>query len=101
MFRDQFRNNFRVGGALTSAQINEGDANSTLAAAQFNSVTPSYEMKANVIAPTEGVFNFDPADRVVDWALENGMDIRGHALLWHLSTPDYFYEGTRDQIRAR
>lgn len=101
MFREQFRNNFRVGGALTSAQINEGDTNSTLAAAQFNSVTPSYEMKANVIAPTEGVFNFDPADRVVDWALENGMDIRGHALLWHLSTPDYFYEGTRDQIRAR
>lgn len=101
MFRDQFRNNFKVGGALTSAQINEGDTNSTLAAAQFNSVTPSYEMKANVIAPTEGVFNFDPADRVVDWALENGMDIRGHALLWHLSSPDYFYEGTRDQIRAR
>jgi len=58
-------------------------------------------MKANVIAPTEGVFDFDQADRVVDWALENEIDIRGHALVWHASTPDYFYEGTRDQIRTR
>jgi len=29
------------------------------------------------------------------------MEVRGHALLWHEATPDYFYQGSRDEIRAR
>ncbi len=46
-------------------------------------------------------YNFDGADRVIDWALENNMSVRGHALLWHEATPDYFLQGSRDDIRAR
>ena len=47
------------------------------------------------------MLNFDAADRVVDWALANNMTVRGHALLWHESTPAYFLQGTRAEIRAR
>jgi len=47
------------------------------------------------------VFNFEQADILVDWAIANGMDVRGHALVWHEATPDYFYEGTPEEIRAR
>ena len=101
LFRDTFRNNFKIGAALTSYQLDNADVNPILAASQFNSVTPSFQLKADTIAPTEGVFDFEEADRIVDWAISNGMDIRGHALVWHESTPDYFYEGTRDEIRAR
>lgn len=101
MLRDRFQNDFKVGSVLTSNQVNQGDVNSTLALSQFNSLTPSYELKADTIAPQEGVFNFEGADRIVDWAIANGMDVRGHALLWHEATPEYFYEGTPAQIRAR
>ena len=101
MLRDNFRNNFKIGTALTSNRINSSDLSATLAQSQFNEITPEYELKADQLSPSEGVFNFAPADRVVDWALANNMTVRGHALVWHEATPAYFLEGTRDQIRAR
>jgi len=99
--RDAFRSDYKFGCALSSHQIDAGDINSELGQSQFNSVTPSFQLKADIVAPTEGVFNFEEADRVVDWAIANGMDVRGHSLVWHESTPAYFYEGTRAEIRAR
>ncbi len=101
LLRDTFRNNFSMGTAVTAEQINSNDLSARLAREQFNVVTPEYELKADQISPSEGVFNFGPADRVVDWALDNNMTVRGHALLWHEATPDYFYQGTPSQIRAR
>ena len=101
MLRDAFRSDFKFGCALTSHQIDAGDLDAVLGQAQFNSVTPSFQLKADTIAPIEGVFNFEEADRIVDWAIANGMDVRGHSLVWHESTPAYFYEGTRAEIRAR
>ena len=100
--RDFFRSNFQVGAAMTSFQTNAGDASGAIAMDQFSSVTPEYELKLDQMAPTSSsAINFDAADRLVDWALGNNMVVRGHTLLWHLSTPDYFLQGTPAQIRQR
>ena len=99
--RDSFSNNFKIGTAITANRITENDLSAQIAKAQFNSITPEYELKADQIAPVEGVFNFVEADRIVDWAIANNMEVRGHALVWHEATPAYFYEGTPAQIRAR
>jgi endo-1,4-beta-xylanase len=99
--RNSFSNNFKIGAALSSFQVDRGDVSASLAQSQFNSITPEFQLKPDVIAPNEGEFDFSGADALVDWALSNGMDVRGHALLWHESTPDYFLQGTRDEIRAR
>ena len=99
--RDNFRNDFKIGAALSSFQVDRGDISATLAQSQFNSITPEFQLKPDVIAPTEGVFDFSGADALVDWAIANGMEVRGHALLWHEATPAYFLEGTNAQIRAR
>lgn len=101
LFRNTFRSDFKIGAAISSYQINNSDLNGILAADQFNSITPSFQLKADEIAPTEGVFNFEQADILVDWAIANGMDVRGHSLVWHESTPDYFYEGSPEEIRTR
>jgi len=101
LLRDTFRNNFSIGAALSSPQSDTNDISAQIAAAQFNVITPEYELKMDQIAPTEGVYNFAGADRIVDWALENNMEVRGHALLWHEATPDYFLQGSRTEIRAR
>lgn len=101
MLRDQFQGDFKVGAVLSSVQLENSDGNMELALSQFNSLTPSYELKPDTIAPTEGVFDFSGADRIVDWAIANGMDVRGHALVWHEGTPEYFYEGTPAEVRAR
>ena len=101
LFKDSFSGDFQIGCALSSFQVQAGDLDATLGQSQFNSVTPSFQLKANEVSPTEGVFNFDEADRIVDWAIANDMAVRGHALVWHESTPTYFYEGTPAQVRTR
>lgn len=101
LLRDRFSSSFKVGAVVSRNQIDTNDHNATLALSQFNSITPSFQLKADWISPTEGVYNFEDADRVVDWAIANGMEVRGHALVWHEATPDYFYEGTREEVRAR
>jgi len=101
LLRDSFRTNFRIGAALSNQRVNANDMSAQIAVDQFNSITPEWELKPEVISPNPGEFNFSEADRVVDWALENGMEVRGHALVWHESTPAHFLEGTRDDIRAK
>lgn len=101
LLRDHFRSSFEVGAAITANRIDQGSLSSTIAIDQFSSITPEYELKLDQIAPTEGVLNFDPADRIVDWALANNMSVRGHALVWHAATPDYIFQGSPDAIRQR
>ncbi len=101
LLRNKYNNNFVIGAALKSFQLGETDLSGNLAKSQFNSLTPEFELKPDIIAPSEGVFNFDAADTLVDWAIAQGMQVRGHALLWHEATPAYFLQGNRDQIRAR
>ena len=101
LLRDTFTNNFKIGAALSSFQVDRGEISADIARSQFNSLTPEFQLKMDVIAPTEGVLDFTGADEIVDWALANGMEVRGHALVWHEATPAYFLEGTRDEIRTR
>jgi len=90
LLRDTYRNDFKVGAAIQAAQIIADGDPIAIVRSQHNSVTAEYEMKADQIAPTEGVYDFTAADRIVDFAIANGMEVRGHALLWHKTTPDYF-----------
>ena len=99
--RDSFQTDFKIGSALSSFQLEDGNLSADLTLSQFNSVTPLFQLKADVLAPREGEFDFVEADRLVDWAISNGMEVRGHALLWHEATPAYFFQGSRAEIRAR
>jgi len=101
MLRDHYRNNFAMGAALSAQRVIAGDMSATLAKEQFNSITPEWDLKPNAMAPQEGVYDFYHADKIVDWALENGMQVRGHTLLWHAAAPEYFLKGTPNEIRAR
>jgi len=59
----------------------------------FNSVTAEGAMKWGATQPEYGVFNFGPADWIMDFAEANGLSVRGHTLIWEQSivdaTPDY------------
>lgn len=101
LLRDTYAGRFKVGAALYSNQVTQDTEEGAIVNSQFNSIGAEYEMKPDFIAPEPGVYNFEGADRLVDYAVANDMEIRFHALLWHESTPDYFLEGTREDIKAR
>lgn len=99
--RNAYANNFRVGAAIEPAQITAGSDDEFALRTQFNSITAENRMKPESLAPSEGVYDFSAADALVDYAIANGMQVRGHALVWHRATPDYFFQGTPAQVRAR
>ncbi len=99
--RNAYLNDFKVGAAIQAAWIDEAGTDIDALKSQFNSISAEYEMKPDIIAPTEGVYDFTAADKIVDFAIANNMDIRGHTLLWHRTTPDYFLTGTKAEMKAK
>jgi endo-1,4-beta-xylanase len=55
----------------------------------FDSLTPENEMKMDFLEPCPGQFNFTTADRLVNWALAVGVQVRVNALLWTGSIPGW------------
>lgn len=101
IFRDTFRNKFVVGAAVEPSQIAEGITEGDILKDQFNAITAENVMKPQALSPTEGAYTFAAADSLLAFADANNMALRGHTLLWHRATPDYFFQGTRDEIKAR
>jgi len=58
-------------------------------------------MKPSALSPSEGSYTFEEADALLAFAEDNNIQLRGHTLLWHRQTPDYFFQGTQAEIRAR
>jgi GH35 family endo-1,4-beta-xylanase len=58
-------------------------------AQQFNSLSPENEMKWSFIHPSEGHYNWDKLDRLVDFAEDNDMVVKGHGLISGCCNPDY------------
>lgn len=58
----------------------------------FDQVTPENAMKPVTVQPQEGTFDFGPVDEVLDVAAEHGLAVHGHTLVWHRSTPGWFFE---------
>ena len=92
---------FRFGGALSYMQL--WDANYlNFLKTHCNSITATNEMKAYSLldqsksrASSDGMprMNFSAADKMVAWAQENGLGVRGHVLVWDAyMTPWFFHE---------
>lgn len=63
----------------------------------FNSITPGNDLKWEVLQPTEGQFNFASADRLVDFATQNGLQVRGHTFVWHNQVPAWVFRDAQGQ----
>ena len=81
-----------VGTAAASDNLNESNYSSVLGT-EFSQLEPEWEMKFVTIHPrpnTDPVpYDFSRGDRLVDFALVNHMQVRGHTLLWHKAVPQW------------
>ncbi|MGN9891796.1 endo-1,4-beta-xylanase [Micromonospora sp. L31] len=67
---------------------------------EFTSVTPENEMKWDATEPTQGQFTYANADRIVNHARANGMQVRGHALAWHSQQPGWAQNLSGSALRS-
>jgi len=94
--KDVYRDAFKFGVAVNK-EISSGQDTKWLPimTKHFNTVTPENVMKAEVINPRRGVYDFKPADDFVAQAMANKMFIVGHTLVWHNQTPDWFFTNAK------
>lgn len=85
----KYADHFDIGAAV---DYNSYITHYALLEAHFNSITPENEMKFDWVQRTEGEFTFGTPDRMVDYAEQYGMAVRGHALIWHRQTPAWVFE---------
>ncbi|MDQ0384840.1 endo-1,4-beta-xylanase [Streptomyces sp. DSM 42143] len=86
------------GVAIASGKL--GDSTYTsIANREFNSVTAENEMKIDATEPQRGQFNFTAADRVYNWAVQNGKEVRGHTLAWHSQQPGWMQSLSGSALR--
>ncbi len=90
--KDVFRESFMLGIA-GDLPARYSDRELSLAAQQFGALTPENCMKPERIHPTADRWRFEPADELVQWALQHGQTVHGHTLVWHAQTPNWFFEG--------
>jgi len=66
--------------------------------AQYDIVTPENCMKPQPIHPSEGKYNFETTDAMVNWCKENGLKVWGHTLGWHSQTPSWFFQAVNPEV---
>jgi endo-1,4-beta-xylanase len=76
------------GTAIAAGRL--GDSSyTTIASREFNMVTCENEMKMDATEPQQNAFSFTNADRIYNWAVQNGNKVRGHTLTWHAQQPGW------------
>jgi GH35 family endo-1,4-beta-xylanase len=74
-----------------------------LLATQFDSVTPENCMKWQYLCPKEGVFRFEPVDRLMDFAAKHQQTVVGHTLIFNRdgNYPDWLFRDGAKEADAK
>jgi endo-1,4-beta-xylanase len=97
----------RLAGAATHRRIGTAVMNRHLAnprlrslvATHFDSLTAENEMKWEATEPRPGFFSLAAGDKLVAFAAENGMRMRGHTLVWHSQLAPWVQNLSGDALR--
>lgn len=77
------------GSAVNTRMLAHRTPGRLLALQQCGSVTSEWSFKWDRLQPARGRFDFADADRIANFARQNGKRMRGHTLLWHLGMPPW------------
>jgi len=77
------------GAAVEPDYLDDDKYAQTLIDYKFDSLSPENAMKFAPLEGSRGQFNFGPADKIVNFAQEHNMRMRGHTLVWHIEVPGW------------
>ncbi|WP_337966424.1 endo-1,4-beta-xylanase [uncultured Flavobacterium sp.] len=93
---------FFIGMAIKASQLTTGSPYDVILKNEFSSISAEYEMKMDQISTASGVYNWTVADKIVAYGNSNGINVHGHALVWHNSVPQWLkdFSGTDAEFAA-
>ncbi|WP_444684801.1 endo-1,4-beta-xylanase [Alkalicoccus luteus] len=86
---DRFSDSFPIGAAVEPWQLNGKQGK--ILKHHYNSIVAENAMKPISLQPEEGVWDWEGADRIADFARKHDMELRFHTLVWHNQVPDWFF----------
>ena len=107
--KDVYKDYFLIGVAVNQRNVTNAEQ-AALIKREFSSMTAENDMKPEPTEPQEGQFNWENADRIANFARQNGIKLRGHCLMWHSqigrwmtaegTTKEQFYARMKNHIQA-
>jgi endo-1,4-beta-xylanase len=88
--KDFYKDYFPIGVAVSPRSL-QGEQGEFIKK-HFNSLTAENVMKPALLQPEEGRFEWEEADKIVEFAQANGMKVRGHTLCWHNQTGEWMFK---------
>lgn len=93
---------FLIGTALNSSHINGTNTKEVeLVKEQFNAIVAENCMKPESLSPSEGVWNWDEADKFVQFGIDNNITVTGHTLLWHSQAARWMFKDENGKLPNR
>jgi endo-1,4-beta-xylanase len=107
-------------GCATISTVDRDDETSTgttryseVLSSEFNSVVIEHHLKWSPLVhalpgpisqhstpeTTFGRYDFRHVDSMVDWALSRNMHVKGHVLIWHVTSPPFLEDMSPDDVR--
>ncbi|WP_295218935.1 endo-1,4-beta-xylanase [Ruminococcus sp.] len=111
--KDAYSDYFKLGCAVAGSEFAQG-ATKDLILKHYNSMTLGNELKPDSVLDqalsqkyveeagddTMPQISLNEADEMLKFAGENGIPVRGHVLVWHSQTPDWFFKENFDSNGA-
>lgn len=106
--KEAFDGDFKVGVTTTSGYLSEEDR-VTQIKENFNSITMKNEMKPESLLDWEGsekskdgmpAIKEETLEKALKAAQEAGIPLRGHTLVWHSQTPEWFFSKKYDPSKG-
>ncbi|RIV18655.1 endo-1,4-beta-xylanase [Fibrisoma montanum] len=87
---------FPVGFAINPSPMQNNARYRQTVTQEASSITADLAMKPSRISPQKGVFNFEGADYLVDFARSQKKRVHGHTLVWYINTSPEWLKQLRD-----
>lgn len=81
---------FPIGTAVDAERDIDNPARASFLVKQYSSLTAENDMKPAALQPAENVFKWSSADKIVNFAVQNNMKVRGHTLVFWNRMPQWF-----------
>ncbi len=87
--KEKYEPFFPIGAAIGQKHLKSYDT--VLIPHHFTSITAENDMKPGRTINKNEEYTFERGDKLVEFAKEHGLMVRGHTLVWYNQTPGWFY----------
>lgn len=96
--KEVYKDYFKVGAAVSRKALRQ---RYDIVLKHFNTITCENEMKLSGVRTPDGGWHTGDAEEIYKFAMENGIEIRGHNFVWHQGTyPELFADLSPEEMIA-